>query len=85
MSTLTLFAKKFPPRTALKGLVGTLHLLALTCVLCAVTSKASGVDVHVDCRDIQHCHGQFSNRGRLLCLAKELVNRLESAASECAT
>ena len=63
-------------------------LLALTILVCVLHTNAvlaTAVGVRIECSDIHHCEGQFSDRGQRLCLAKELVRSLEVSALQCPT
>ena len=58
-------------------------LVALAYFLQLCTAGAPAVAVHIGCDDLHHCEGQFSTRGQRICLAKELVDHLETAAQAC--
>ena len=58
-------------------------ILLILAITCKLRVTASAINISIDCSDVQYCDGQFSDRGQRLCLAKELVNRLQSTALEC--
>ena len=70
------------PQLAAEQLVRLLSLIASACLFCSSSVIATAVDVRIKC-DIQFCEGQFSERGQRICLAKELVHSLQSAALGC--
>ena len=58
-------------------------VVAAAILLRSSTVYTSSITVRIDCGELRYCEDQFSDRGRRICLAKELVHHLEPAANGC--